>query len=128
MVEIVVACVLLASVISASTSLIVRHGRLLADHRDYQRGLEEVSNHMERLSSLPVAEIPAALEKLAPSPFAQEVLPGAELRGELEPSELGQRLRLQLTWEGRRDRPLCLTAWVYAASSSVKEPQPKRAP
>lgn len=112
--EIIVACTLLGGVFAAAMPLMVLHGRLLSEHRDHQRALEELSNQLERLTALPAAELPPALEPLAPSAFAAAELPDAVLRGRLEPAEPGQRLTLELTWHaaGRTVQPVRLAAWI----------------
>ncbi|MBM4001053.1 MAG: hypothetical protein FJ297_16215 [Planctomycetes bacterium] len=117
--EAIVACSLLCGVLGAAAPLMVRQGRLLAEYRDHQRALEELSNQIERLMAMPAADLPRAVEQLAPSPFAAAELPDAVLRGRLEPAEQGSRLTLELTWNaaGRADRPVRLAAWI--------QPQPK---
>jgi len=119
MLEILVALTLLGGVLTAATPLVVRHGRLLASYREYQLALEELSNQLDRLTALPAAELPQAVEHLTPSTFAAERLPGVELKAELEPAEFGQRLTLRLTWDEpqRRAAPVCLTTWIVPAST-----------
>jgi hypothetical protein len=120
-IEVVVALTLLAAVISLGTPLVVRHGRLLAQHRDYQRALEEISNQMERLAALPADELETAVEDLQPSAFAAETLPGAKIEAELIQADMGRRLVLSLTWEGRPTNPVSLVAWVYPQPTSSSE-------
>src|SRR5687768_13350247 len=86
-IELVVSCTLLSVVLTGATGLVVRHGRLLAAHRDYQLALDEVSNQLERLTALPADDLPQALQQLKPSDFAAERLPGAELRGQLDAAD-----------------------------------------
>ena len=113
--EVMVAFTLLTSVLSFSVPLIVRHGRLLTCHNHYRLALDELSNHLDRLTALPEAERAEALENLAPSPFAAARLPGVELRYELEPLDIGQRLILFVTWDEpqRRRAPVTMAAWVH---------------
>jgi hypothetical protein len=129
--EIMVSFTLLSSVLAFATPLVVRHTRLLAGQRHYRLALDELSNQLERLSALPSDELPAAVERLAPSEFVAERLPGAELEGQLEAADFGQRLTLQLTWDEpqRREAPLRLTAWILpkvqpASSSPERRQQP----
>jgi len=113
--EILVSFTLLATVLSVATPLVLRHNRLLTAHREYQMALDELSNQLERLTALPAAELPAALEKLAPSDLTATHLQGAKLTGELTPADQGQRLTLHLVWDEpqRRSAPVSLAAWIY---------------
>lgn len=115
MLEVLVSFTLLSAVLAVATPLVVRHSRLLAAHRDYQLALDEVSNQLERLKALPPADLPQAVEQLAPSEFAAAYLKGAELTGELEMADRGQRLTLRLTWDEpqRKSAPVSLAAWIY---------------
>lgn len=112
--EVLVALTLLSSVLTFSTPLLVAHGKLLKAQRNHGLALNELSNQIERLSVLPAAELPPAIEKLAPSALAAERLPGATLRGKLADSEHGQRLTLEIWWDepNRREAPLRLTTWI----------------
>jgi hypothetical protein len=117
--EAIVAFTLLGSVLALSTPALVAHGRLLKSQRNYRLALDELANQLERASLLPAEELPAALEKLAPSPLAAERLPGATLRGTLAESQWGQRLTLEMWWNepNRRAAPLRMTAWVVSPAA-----------
>jgi hypothetical protein len=121
---VIVSFSLLSSVLAFATPLVVRHTRLLASQRHYRLALDELSNQLERLSALAADERSAALEKIAPSDFAAERLPGAKLRGELVESDFGQRLTLRLTWDEpqRSEAPLCLTAWMSSEPRPIAGP------
>jgi hypothetical protein len=122
--EVIVSFSLLSSVLAFATPLVVRHTRLLASQRHYRLALDELSNQLERLSALAAEERVAALDKIGPSPFAAEHLPGAELRGELAESDDGQRVTLRLTWDEpqRSGAPLSLTAWMSSESRTAGNP------
>jgi hypothetical protein len=126
--EIIVSFTLLSSVLAFATPLVVRHTRLLAAQRHYRLALDELSNQLERLSALPADELPAAVEQLAASDFVAERLPGAELRGQLEAADIGQRLTLRLTWDEpqRREAPLRLTAWIMPETEPATSPPDRR--
>ncbi len=113
-VEVVVAFVLLSGVLLASTSLMVKHGRLLQAQRNYRLALDELANQVERISALPAEEIESAVENLEPSPFVVRFLNDATLEGELQPADVGQRLVLRLTWDEpqRSEAPVTLSAWI----------------
>ena len=122
--EVIVSFSLLSSVLAFATPLVVRHTRLLASQRHYRLALDELSNQLERLSALAADERAAALEKIGPSDFAAEHLPGAELRGELAESDFGQRVTLRLTWDEpqRSGAPLGLTAWMSSEPKAAASP------
>jgi len=126
--EVIVSFTLLSSVLTFATPLVVRHTRLLAAQRHYRLALDELSNQIERLSALGADELPAAVEKLAPSDFVVERLPGAELQGQLQAAEFGQRLTLRLTWDEpqRRAAPLSLSAWIVPQTHSPTSPPERR--
>ncbi|WP_425614073.1 hypothetical protein NA78x_003927 [Anatilimnocola sp. NA78] len=118
--EVVVAFLLTSAILTLATPLIVAHNRLLIAQREYRLALSELSNQIERLSLLPPAELPTAIEQLEPSPLATEKLSGAKVAGEVKASDLGQRVTLQITWDepNRREAPVRLTAWLNGAEDS----------
>ena len=116
--EVIVSFTLLSSVLAFATPLVVRHTRLMAAQRQYRLALDELSNQLERLSAMPAAELADAVAKVAPSEFASEHLPGAELKGQMAAVDLGQRVTLQLTWDEpqRNEAPLSMSAWIVPDS------------
>lgn len=113
--EVVVAFTLLTSVLALAAPLIVAHNRLLIAQRHYRVALAEISNQLERLSLLSATELPAAVEKLSPSEFAAERLPGAKLNGDVQETTFGQRVSLELSWDeiNRDAAPVRLTTWLF---------------
>lgn len=124
-VELIVAMSLLTGLIGAATTLVFRHGRLLASYRDYQCALDELTNQLDRLTALPPTDVDAALRELKPSELAAERLSGAELRAEVESLDYGRRVTLSLTWDEprRSEAPVRLAAWLVPAPSN-SEPRP----
>ena len=124
-VELIVAMSLLTGLIGAATTLVFRHGRLLASYRDYQCALDELTNQLDRLTALPPTDVDAALRELKPSEFAAERLPGAELQAEIESIDVGRRVTLSLKWDEprRSEAPVRLAAWLVPAPSK-SEPRP----
>jgi hypothetical protein len=59
------------------------------------------------------------VEHLKPSEFAAARLAGANLEGQLEPADVGQRLRLKIYWNEpqRRETPVTLVAWLPPEAS-----------
>ncbi|BBO35270.1 hypothetical protein [Lacipirellula parvula] len=126
LIELLVAFTLLTALLGAALPLIVRHQQLLASARTYRLALDELSNQLETLTALDAAQLPVALESLAPSPFAAERLPGAKLAAALDTDGDQPRLTLSLTWDepGRRDKPLTLVAWLDPSAERLeKQPQ-----
>lgn len=113
--DLLVSFTLLATVITVATPLIVRHGRLLKSQRDYRLALDELSNQLDRVTALPVGELPDAIKQLSPSTFLTERLPGTKLTGTLQPAEFGTRVTLVLSWNEtqRYTAPVSLAAWVF---------------
>jgi hypothetical protein len=128
--EVIISFTLLSSVLAFATPLVVRHGRLLAAQREYRLALDELSNQLERLIALPGEQLPAAVGQLAPSDFAAARLPGAELRGELDSADIGQRLTLKLWWDEpqRRAAPVTLAAWIIPDPQSNNSPTRSQQP
>jgi len=126
--EVLVSLTLLTSVLACATPLVVRHGRLLAAQRDYRLALDELSNQIERLTVIPAEALPKAVEQLTPSPFAAAHLPDAELKGQLDPAEFGQRLTLRLSWDEpqRRAAPVTLAAWIVPSQQAPAVPPTRR--
>jgi hypothetical protein len=129
--DILMSFTLLLTVISVSTPLIVRHGRMLKAQREYRLALDEVTNQLDRLTALPLDELPQAVKQLSPSTFISERLTGAQLKGELEPAEFGTRVTLRLSWHGadHLEAPITLAAWAFpshprSANATVEESKP----
>jgi Flp pilus assembly protein TadG len=123
--EVLVAFTLLSSVLALSTPLVVAHGRLLKAQRNYRLALDELSNQLDRLTTLPEPDLPKALDELVPSPLTASRLPGATLRGQLAETELGKRVTVEIWWDepNHQAAPLRLAAWVLprAGHSSSNE-------
>src|SRR5262249_2704923 len=121
--EALVAFTLLSAALTFATPLVVQHSRLLKAQRDYRLALREVYNQIARLSLLPTDELSGALSQLTPSELIAAKLPGAELRGRLDDSDLGRRLTLRLSWQAQSSpTTISLTTWVLPASHGRAQP------
>lgn len=121
--EALVAFTLLSAALTFATPLVVQHSRLLKGQRDYRLALDEVSNQIERLSLLPADELSNALSQFKPSELIATKLPGAELRGRLDDSDIGQRLTLRMSWQAQSiPTTVSLTTWVLPASRERDQP------
>jgi len=115
--EALVAFTLLSAALTFATPLVVQHSRLLKAQRNYRLALDEVSNQIDRLSLLPADELSNALSQLKPSELIAAKLPGAELRGKLDDSDIGRRLTLRLSWQAQGSpTKVSLATWVLPAS------------
>lgn len=119
--ELLVAFSILGVIVSASAGLLVRNGRLLLSARNQRIAIDELSNQMERLRSLPLPEPGAFVPGPTPSAFAAARLPGATLSLVADPPRAGSERRVELAIEwnepGRRGHPLRLVGWIPAAVS-----------
>ncbi|WP_254512296.1 hypothetical protein [Anatilimnocola floriformis] len=118
--EVVVAFTLLSAALVAAAPLIVAHNRLMVAQRHHRIAMAEISNQMESLSLLATGELPTAVERLTPSEFAVQRLPGVVIRGELSTSSFGQHVALELSWDevNRQAAPVRLTTWLFPEESS----------
>ncbi len=128
-IEFVVACSLLGSLILFVVPSAIRIGQLQRDIRQDRIAMDEITNHLDRLAQLPPKQIQEELDRLAPSVFAKAGLPNPNLSGTLSNSEEGYRLALVISWEstGRDAAPLTMATWVFPASSTesiAEDPAP----
>lgn len=138
--EMIVALMLFMSALLVATPLMVRHGRLLVDQRRYRIALDEVSNQLDRLSSLPADQVAAALEQVKVDDWTLARLPGAVLVGQLEPVDLGNRLTLELTYgaeakqpwgqpgDGPKRKKVALESWIAPAVKKASTTPAEDAP
>jgi hypothetical protein len=128
-VEALVAFSLLTTAITVSLPLVVRHQRLLETARHYRLALDELSNQIDRLSTMSATDLPAELIHLAPSDFAAQNLPHPVLTSELQPADIGQRLTLRMAWSDapQQTSHVALAAWLLPVPSAVPAP-PKESP
>jgi hypothetical protein len=130
MLDVFVSLTLLVTLISVATPLVVRHAQLLKSHRNYRLALDELSNQLDRLATVPVDRLPTAIDGLAPSEFVAKRLPGARLEGELAAAEIGTRVTLKLSWNepGRNEHPVSLAAWRMPPSPQTTSARAGEAP
>lgn len=121
--ELLVAFSILAVIVSVSSGLLVRSGRLLVSARNQRIAIDELADAMERLLALPDRERDAFLAAPLPSGFASAHLPGASLTAAVDPpaADAARRVVLALEWDepGRRGHPLRLAGWIPASTGEV---------
>ena len=126
-IEFVVACSLLGSLILFVVPSAIRIGRLQRVIRQDRIAMDEVTNHLERLAKLPVSQIKQEVAGLTPSEFAVAGLPNPRIAGTVQDAEEGYRLALEISWNnpGRSVAPLTMATWLYPSSTTAspgKEP------
>lgn len=123
LIETLVSLMLLATIFSAVAPLIARQARLQADARAYRLAVDELTNHLDRLTRLSPEEIEQQLNRLKPSEVASAALEGATFRGESSPCEIGTRITLTLLWpeNDRGKPPVSLTGWIPAATKESEQ-------
>jgi hypothetical protein len=119
--ELLAAFSLLITVLGVSVPLVVRHGRLLKSADEYRLALDELTNQLERLRSVPADDVDQELKGLKPGELTAQRLSGAKLEGALEPSDGGNRVRLKITWDEpqRRETPVELVGWLPSNEPAV---------
>lgn len=117
--EFVVACALLGSLMLFVVPSAVRIGRLQQAIRHDRIAMDELTNHMDRLTLLPLDQLQQELDSLTLSEFAVSGLPNPHLSGTLQNSQEGYRLALEISWNrpGRRESPLTMATWIYTATT-----------
>ena len=125
LVEFVVACSLLASLMLLLVPSAIRIGRVQRMSRHDRIAMDEVTNQLDRLSQLPLSDIEQELDTLTPSDFASAGLPNPKLRGTLDEAAEGYRLALHISWDspGRNTAPLSMAIWLFPvpAIESIEE-------
>ena len=125
MLEVVISLSLLTTSLSVSLPMIVRHGHLLIAQRHYRQALDELSNQLDRLTSLDTLKLDQALKQLSPSPFVAARLSNARLQGEVKSDDAGQRVTLHLTWDDPREERVTMTGWVFPyKDNSTRKSEP----
>ena len=114
-VELMVAASLVACMIGILAPLAVRASRVAMGARQVRLALSELSNQLDRLTTLQLDQIDEALEDLEVSEEVSRVLPEAKLRGNLISDDDGSRLVLSIDWERPTEAPpISLVGWIDA--------------
>ena len=120
MAEVVVSALLIAAMISFLGTLVVRNGHMWRETRHVQLAMDELTNQIERITSLPANDIDAALDQLKPSDEVSQSLPDAKLIAKVIDDKDGRRLQLTLDWDrGVPALPLTLVGWIDASLSLI---------
>src|SRR4051794_871605 len=116
--EVIVSLSLLMSALSLSLPLVLKHGHLLIEQRNYRLALEELTNALDRLAATSPSDLPRSLQQLAVSAFTSERLRDAKLTADLKAADIGQRLTLTLTWKDSSEQKVVLAGWILPSPTS----------
>ena len=83
----------------------------------YRLALDELSNQLDRLTSLPGDELSLAVKELQLTPFTAERLSDAKLVGEIAPTDVGQRVTLRLTSRDPNGLKVSMAGWMFHSRS-----------
>jgi hypothetical protein len=119
MLEAIVALSLLMSALSVSLPLIFKHGRLLIEQRNYRVALDELANHLDRLTATSAGDLPRALRQLNVSSFTADRLHDAKLTSDLTSADFGRRVTLTLTWKSAQQQKVTLAGWIFASAPAA---------
>ena len=129
--ELIVAGGLLVTAFGLVGTCVVGGQRVQRMQREHTLAVDELSNQLERLTSLPPSEIDDRLQHLEPSAWLAERLPEARWTALRSSDELGDRIELQLQWKRLgQPPPLSAVAWLAASDmnaspqSATFEPEP----
>jgi hypothetical protein len=114
-IEFVVACSLLGSLMLLVVPSAIRITRVQRMMRHHRIAMDEITNQLDRLGQLPIDQIEEQLITLTPSEFALAGLPNPSLSGSLHESAEGYRLAIQISWDspGQNVAPLTMATWLF---------------
>ena len=122
-IEVLVACSLLLAMIGLMATLTSRIGGIVKETRYYRLAINELSNQMERLSSMERTECESALEHLSVSPEIRESLDEAQFQGRLLDDSDGVRIVLELNWNRNGPAvPVSLVGWLKPTTGKLSIP------
>lgn len=111
--ELIVAATLLITGLSLLGTVAFRTGKLWQDTRHYQLAMDELTNQLERLTSLDEVEIDEQLAELTVSTTVEDILPSAKLSGRKLSDGNGTRVLLEIEWDRLgNSEPLTLVGWI----------------
>lgn len=118
-IELLVVAGMLMAVMTFATTLCFRVNQIWQDVAHSRIALGELSNQLESLTRMPLAEVRRAAASLEPSAECARTLSRPVLECELaEDGDLGTRIVLRLNWDRRfRGKPVELTGWTASGGT-----------
>lgn len=111
--ELLVAATLLVAGLAFVTQGTIQTKRLMQDVRHYNLACDELSNQLERLTSLPSDERKKAISDLQPSGAVGAILVNVALKAEEILDEDGERIAISIQWDrGGPAAPMTLVGWI----------------
>jgi type II secretory pathway pseudopilin PulG len=112
-VELVVSASMLMVMMAFVTTLAFRIDQTWKDVAYQRIAINELSNHLDRLTQLPQDQLAAEIELIEVSAEVQRTLANPELSAQRIDDELGHRVVLKLDWQRRHPgRPVELVGWI----------------
>lgn len=122
MTELIVSAVLLMTVMSFVTSLCFRVNLIWSSVGHHRVAVNELSNHLEELTMMTVAEATTAIGALDASEACCRALKSPVLSGEIIEDELGSRVILRINWDRPNDgNPTELSGWIVSGEKAQRD-------
>ncbi len=114
LVETIVACVLVTSVMSVFATAVVRAGRLQQSMRHERLAMDEADNQLAWLVSQPTDRLSVGLAHMQPSEILLGAIPLAQVSGRAQPADQGLRVTVRVIWNPRSTPPaqVARSTWV----------------
>jgi hypothetical protein len=116
---------MMATVMSLVTVSSFRVSRIWLDVHDHRNALNELTNQLDRLTTIPVQNVARAIDSIEASDACREMLIKPRLSGSIENAKtLGRRVTLEITWQNRlgtKSNSTQLSAWHPSATEGTNQ-------
>lgn len=113
MIELIIACMVLVTVMTFVTTLCFQINKIWKDIGHHRIAVAELSNQLESLTQLSVAEAEIELESLEPTAYCLRTLRSPQLSGKLSADSIGTRIELSINWDKPNPgQPVVLVGWI----------------
>ena len=113
LIELTISAIVLVTIMSFITSICLQVSLVWKDIGHHRAAINELSNQLEHLTRLSLADAKQALGSLEPSEACSRTLNSPKLNGELMVDNLGVRVVLQVDWKRRYPgKPIELVGWM----------------
>ena len=113
LIELVAAAAATAIVMTLVTTLCFRISLVWQDVGHHRVAIAELSNQLDRLTTMDIQQAENAMESLEPSDHCKRTLRSPQLSGKLVQTEIGTQINLQLNWKRRHPgKAVELAGWI----------------